>query len=205
MELREKYKELINVAQQYSTNVKEENGVLYIKGTVPSSSIKDKLWDIYGQIDPNFKGNDLVMNIDVHAEQGGKIKIATKESNLNIRKEPSTESEIVGKAPNGSIVTLVDKTNDSWWLIRTDDGVEGYCYVQYLEPIQAGGFKIKVATNGSNLNIRKDTNTESDIVGKAPNGSIVKLVEKTNDEWWLVRTDDGVEGYCYAQYLKPIQ
>lgn len=203
MTLKEKYKDILDIAQQYNTEIKEENGVLYVKGTVPSTSIKDRLWDIYGQIDPNFKGNDLIMNIDVQAEKGSKLKIATKESNLNIRKQPGTEYDIVGTAANGAIVTLVDKTSDSWWLIRTDNGVEGYCYAQYLEPIQsAENSKIKVATNGSNLNIRKQPGTDYEIVGKAPNGSTVTLLEKTNDEWWLVRTDDGVEGYCYVQYLQ---
>jgi len=27
------------------------------------------------------------------------------------------------------------------------------------------------------------------------------LVSKTSDQWWLVRTDAGEEGYAYAQYL----
>jgi hypothetical protein len=29
------------------------------------------------------------------------------------------------------------------------------------------------------------------------------LVNRSNEQWWLVRTNDGEEGYCYAQYLAP--
>ena len=45
---------------------------------------------------------------------------------------PGTDQPIVGKAAHHEIVTLVSKTNDQWWLVRTDDGEEGYAYAQYL-------------------------------------------------------------------------
>jgi hypothetical protein len=31
-------------------------------------------------------------------------------------------------------VTLISKSSDLWWLIRTDAGEEGYAYAQYLSP-----------------------------------------------------------------------
>jgi uncharacterized protein YgiM (DUF1202 family) len=63
------------------------------------------------------------------------------------------------------------------------------------------GSKAKVSTNSSNLNIRKGPGTDQPIVGKAAHNEIVTLVSKKNDQWWLVRTDAGEEGYAYAQYL----
>ncbi len=41
-----------------------------------------------------------------------------------------------GKAEKGDIITLISKANDQWWLVRDNDGEEGYCYSQYLEPVQ---------------------------------------------------------------------
>ena len=138
MALQDKYKELINAATASGvTNLqaREQDGVLYIDGVAPNGKIKDQLWEIYGKIDPNFLTGDVVMNINVSdAAPGSKAKVTTEISNLNIRKGPGTDQPIVGKAAHHEIVTLVSKTNDQWWLVRTSKGIEGYAYAQYLTP-----------------------------------------------------------------------
>jgi uncharacterized protein YgiM (DUF1202 family) len=78
---------------------------------------------------------DLMMNIDIKAEAGAQLQVTTEASNLNIRSTPSTEGAIVGKAGHGEVVTLIEKTDDSWWKIKTADGEEGYAYAQYLSPM----------------------------------------------------------------------
>jgi uncharacterized protein YgiM (DUF1202 family) len=115
--------------------VREQDGVLYIDGVAPNGSVKDQLWNIYNKIDPDFLAGDVVMNVNVSpAAPGSKAKVTTEKSNLNIRKGPGTDQPIVGKAAHHEIVTLVSRTNDQWWLVRTDDGEEGYAYAQYLTP-----------------------------------------------------------------------
>jgi uncharacterized protein YgiM (DUF1202 family) len=138
MALQDKYKELTDTAASAGVNnlqVREQDGVLYIDGIAPSGKVKDQLWDIYGKIDPNYLTGDVVMNVRVtDAAPGSKAKVTTEKSNLNIRKGPGTDQPIVGKAAHHELVTLVSKTNDQWWLIRTNDGEEGYAYAQYLTP-----------------------------------------------------------------------
>ena len=66
MALQDKYRELVTAAQSSgvsSLQVREQDNVLYIDGVAPSEEIKQKLWDIYGKIDPNYRSADLVMNI----------------------------------------------------------------------------------------------------------------------------------------------
>ncbi|HCA99773.1 MAG TPA: SH3 domain-containing protein, partial [Porphyromonadaceae bacterium] len=46
------------------------------------------------------------------------------------------DQPIVGKAAHGDVITLISKANDQWWLVRDNDGEEGYCYSQYLEPVR---------------------------------------------------------------------
>lgn len=138
MALKEKYKAIIDAATQAGASnlqVVEQGGVLYINGDVPSGAVKDKLWEIYGTIDPTFSAGDLVLNVNTVVVEGGKVRVITKESNLNIRKGPGTDQPIVGKAAKGEIITLISKANDQWWLVRTIDGEEGYSYSQYLEPV----------------------------------------------------------------------
>jgi uncharacterized protein YgiM (DUF1202 family) len=138
MALQDKYKALVDTAKTSGVSdlqVREQDNVLYIDGVAPTGSVKDKLWDVYGRIDPDFRAADVVMNINVSTmAPGGKAKVVTEKSNLNIRKGPGTDQPIVGKAAHEEMVTLVSKMNDQWWLIRTDGGAEGYAFAQYLAP-----------------------------------------------------------------------
>lgn len=136
MALQEKYAELVSTAGTLGITdlqVREQNNVLYIDGTAPNGEAKDKMWEEYNKIDPDYKGGDLVMNVNVGAAAAGeKMKVTTNEGNLNIRKGPGTDQEVVGKAAHGDTVTLLSKANDQWSLIKTEDGVEGYSFNQYL-------------------------------------------------------------------------
>lgn len=136
MELTAKYKELVDLAKMNNLSVADSGNVLKIEGVVPTADVKDKMWDIYKRIDPHFKSNDLVLNVKTNVSVGDKVKVVTQESRLNIRKGPGTDQPIVGKAEKGDIITLISKANDQWWLVRDNDGEEGYCYAQYLEPVQ---------------------------------------------------------------------
>jgi uncharacterized protein YgiM (DUF1202 family) len=136
MALQDKYKQLINSATAQGVKnlqVREQDNVLYIDGEAPDGKTKDSLWDIYNQLDPDFRGGDLILDINVSTEvAGAKARVTTETSNLNIRKGPGTDQPIVGKAKHHDYVTLVSKTSDQWWLVRTEDGKEGYAYSQYL-------------------------------------------------------------------------
>jgi uncharacterized protein YgiM (DUF1202 family) len=138
MALQDKYKELTDYARASglaNLQVREQDNVLYVDGEAPSGTVKDKLWDIYGKIDPDFRSADLVMDVVVSsAVPGSKATVTTDKSNLNIRKGPGTDQPLIGKAAHNEIVTLVSKSNEQWWLIRTASGQEGYAYAQYLTP-----------------------------------------------------------------------
>ncbi|MBA2250869.1 MAG: SH3 domain-containing protein [Chitinophagaceae bacterium] len=136
-QLQDKYKQLIDTANSEGVSnlqVTEQDNVLHIDGEAPTGAVKDKLWAVYNQLDPDFKAGDVVMNVNVAAGAGTKAKVTTDKTNLNIRKGPGTDQPVVGKAAHESTVTLISKTNDQWWLIKTDAGEEGYAYAQYLSP-----------------------------------------------------------------------
>ena len=140
MALADKYKELTDAATAAGISdlaVREQDGVLYIDGTAPTGAVKDQLWNIYDKIDPNFVSGDLVMNVNTSMSAAvTKVKVTTESSNLNIRKGPATDQPIVGKAAHGEVITLVSRSSDQWWMVRTEDGEEGYCYAQYLTPVE---------------------------------------------------------------------
>lgn len=135
--LQDKYKELIDAAQSSDVsnlNVSEVNNVLHVSGEAPSGAAKDKLWDVYNKIDPDYRAGDLILDVNVAAGAGSKATVTTDSTNLNIRKGPGTDQPVVGKATHGATVTLLSKANDQWWLIKNENGDEGYAYAQYLSP-----------------------------------------------------------------------
>ena len=138
MALQDKYAELVKTATSLGVanlSVADKDGVLHVSGTAAKQADYDALWALYDKIDPNMASGDLMMNIDVKADTGAQLKVTTDSTSLNVRSTPSTEGEVVGKAAHGETVTLVEKTDDSWWKIKTSEGVEGYAFAQYLSPL----------------------------------------------------------------------
>lgn len=138
MTLAEKYKSVTDAASSAGVNdlqVREQNGVLYVDGTAPNGSATDQIWNSYAQVDPSFSAGDMVLNIKTAVDPNiTRARVATESSNLNVRRSPSTDGEIVGKAAKDEVVDIISRSNEQWWLVRTKDGEEGYAYAQYLTP-----------------------------------------------------------------------
>lgn len=135
--LEQKYGAVITAAQSAGvTNlqVSEQNGVLRITGNASSSAAKDQVWNALGAIDPTYSASDVQVDVQVSGlGAGAQLTVATEESNLNIRQQPSTDAPVVGKAAKGETVKLVEQTNADWWKIQTNSGEEGYAYARYLK------------------------------------------------------------------------
>ena len=117
-------------------------------------------------------------------------------ANLQVREQDGV-LYIDGEAPSGNV-------KDQLWDIygKIDPNfLTGDVVMNVNVATAVAGAKAKVTTEKSNLNIRKGPGTDQPIVGKAAHNEIVTLVSKANDQWWLIRTDAGEEGYAYARYL----
>ncbi len=140
MTLLDKYKLLLDTAK--SSNIEdltytEQEGVLLINGTAPNADVKNKLWNIYNQVDPNYISGEVILNVDLADRTGGiSARIVSQEQTLNIRKGPGTGLPILAEIDKDEHLTLISLANDQWWLVRTKEGQEGYCYAQYVEPVE---------------------------------------------------------------------
>jgi nucleoid-associated protein YgaU len=66
MGLQDKYKTVIDIAKQGGAKgikLEEKNNVLHVSATT-SESVKQKMWDAYGKIDPDMRAGDLVLDIE---------------------------------------------------------------------------------------------------------------------------------------------
>ena len=65
------------------------------------------------------------------------IKVDTNGSGLNCRKSPSTSATILGVFKDGAKLTLIEKTNDSWYKVKgqatNGKTVTGYCSSRWLK------------------------------------------------------------------------
>lgn len=135
--LQDKYAGVIAAAQSAGVSnlqVTEQDGILYVSGSAANTAAKDAVWNALGAIDFTYSASDI--NVDVQVAglaAGASLTVATEDTNLNIRQEPSTEAAVVGKAAKGETVTLVEQTSDDWWKVKTAAGVEGYAYARYLQ------------------------------------------------------------------------
>lgn len=134
--LEDKYSSVVSAAQSAGISdlkVQEQDGILYVSGSASNTAAKDAVWNALGTIDSTYSASDI--NIDVQVSgltTGTPLTVATDDSNLNIRQEPSTDAAIIGKVSKGSSITLLEQTSDDWWKVKTSDGQEGYAYSRYL-------------------------------------------------------------------------
>lgn len=61
--------------------------------------------------------------------------VATRKGKLNVHNKPGVEEYVITVVGHGENLTLLEKTSDKWWRIKTENGVEGYCYSPYLEEL----------------------------------------------------------------------
>jgi uncharacterized protein YgiM (DUF1202 family) len=90
-------------------------------------------WNTYTEIDSVCESIKLNSNISIpEAQEGSTLKVVTENLNLHIRKSPGNDQDIVAKVPKGDTVTLVNKNNNQWWLVKTNNGAMGYACTRYL-------------------------------------------------------------------------
>lgn len=66
-------------------------------------------------------------------KKSDQLIVATRKGKLNVHNKPGEQEHVIAVVDHGETLTLVEKANEKWWYIRTENGVEGYCYSPYLE------------------------------------------------------------------------
>jgi len=119
MSLQDKYKELTDLATNLGVSnlqVRDQDNVLYIDGTAKSADDKEKIWQAYGKIDPDFRSGDVVMNIEV--EEGGastNYTVVSGDSLSKIGKAHGVSWQTIYEA-NKDIITNPDVIQPGWKL-----------------------------------------------------------------------------------------
>ncbi len=129
--------------------------------------------------------------------------IAVVDGYVNVRSEPSEDSEIVGKLYNHSAGTWLDKQGD-WYKIESGN-VVGFVKGEY---VQTGQAAVKLAAevgqrlatvHTTTLKIREEASADSKVLGLVANEDQLSVVEET-EEWVKVNIEEG-DGWVSREYV----
>ena len=139
-----------------------------------------------------------VLNSPVYAAGMGTYKTT---ASVNLRSGPGTGYSIVQLVYEGSEINVIDTSDPEWYKVKLSDGTTGYIASEYLSEIstESGGTYTVTADGG--VNMRSGPSTSASVIVTLSEGSVVTLIEKTNSEWFKVKTSDGLTGYVSSQYL----
>jgi len=111
-----------------------EKGVLSVTGTVPDGATAEAAVAALKKA-PGVTEVKNYLVVEDLTSRNIKMKVVTKSSNLNIRKGPGTNYEVVGKAAHHSEVQLIKKMYNGWYYIKSANGVYGFCSTEFLAQI----------------------------------------------------------------------
>ena len=124
---------------------------------------------------------------------------------LNVRVDANVDADRVGLMYKGCGGTALER-KDGWTKIQSGDLV-GWANDQYIlfgEEAQAlaNEIGVEIATvNASAVRVRKEPNVTSGVYATANSGDIFEVIEKTNEEWYMVDYK-GKDAYVSAQYVE---
>jgi cell wall-associated NlpC family hydrolase len=135
------------------------------------------------------------------------LAIANVTNYVNVRINPDTDSEIVGKIYNGAVAQVLSTAgdNDDWFQVVSGN-VEGYIKAEFfIYGDDAAAVIDNYVTRyavviADRLNVREEPTTESDRIGYIDNGEKVKLIENQGD-WLKVEYTSDKIGYVATEYV----
>lgn len=130
------------------------------------------------------------------------VGIAQVDNHLNIRENPDTSSDLVGKMSNGAGCEILSIEGE--WAHITSGEVEGYVHMDYLVTgVEARRVAEEIvkpmayATSGG-LRVRAEANTDSEILTTMAEGESLEVIN-VGDEWIEVSLDSET-GFISVEY-----
>ena len=145
-------------------------------------------------------------NIKEDLNNYNNIKVGKITSNVNLRNNPSTESDIIMQLDKYSKVNIIGET-PNWYKVKYNNKI-GFVHRDYLttnlnyntnSPNHYNSGKMGVIKVGSTLNVRNNASVNSDILGVLHNSDKVNIVGESG-EWYKIAYN-GETAYVFKSYV----
>lgn len=139
-------------------------------------------------------------------EESPELAVAQVENYINVRNQPSTEGEVIGKLYNDSVGEIIGEEAQGEWLLIRSGNVEGYIKAEYALRGEEGQKKAEevgtryARVTAVTLRLRQEATTESDTVALLPEEEVLPVSEEV--EGWAKVTGDVGEGYISTEYAQ---
>lgn len=180
-----------------------ENEVLSIAGRVAAEA--DTLMD---EAKERMRAAEEAAEVEAHEvpvveSEFADIAIAQVNNYVNVRSEPNTESEILGKLYDDCAATVFEATEDGWYKVESGS-VTGYVKAEYVvvgdeELARTVGTRL-ATVNTTTLFVRTEPTTEAKVLTMLPDGDDVVVTDESSEGWAKVSTEDG-DGYVSLEYV----
>lgn len=126
-------------------------------------------------------------------------------SGVNLRSKPSLSGAIIGFVSKGSVVKILEQSNDYFYKVKTSEGTTGYISTadKYIQvPESSSGTASGVVIYG--VNLRDKPSTSGKALGMLAKGTKVTILEQSNSYFYKVQTESGLAGYVStsSKYLE---
>jgi N-acetylmuramoyl-L-alanine amidase len=119
---------------------------------------------------------------------------------LNVRKDPTTKSNIVGRLKKGMTVSVID-VSDGWYKVQFDNQT-GWIASNYVKTTSQNSLGTQTVT-ANILNIRQSPSTSASIVGKLKEGDTVSVFVEQKG-WKKIKDGNGLEGWVASEFLSKV-
>ena len=141
-------------------------------------------------------------------EEYQNFAIADVDNYVNVRQEPNTDCEVLGKLYDGAVAQILETVGEgeNQWFKVVSGSVEGYIKAEFFIHGEDAAAVMDqyvakyVSVNADKLNVREGQTTESRRIGYLCTGERLKVIED-NGEWIHVQYTDEIKGYVSAQYV----
>ncbi len=145
-------------------------------------------------------------NLDLTAvtkEEESTLVMANVSNALNVRAEPNTEADKVGKLYKDCGGTILER-RDGWTLLQSGELI-GWASDEYLlfgeeAETLAASVGVTVAHIDDGLKVRKEPSLEAGVYGVLPKGDEVEVLSVGEDGWACIDYE-GSDGYVYTEYI----
>lgn len=141
--------------------------------------------------------NSITMTAEASSTVYGVGKVTTQSTSLNVRKSASTSSGIVTTLKRNSLITLINKSGNFWY-VRYGTSGYGYCSADYITVTSTDVKTVK--TTSGNLNVRSSASTSGTILTRLPSGTKVPVISTSNG-WSKILYNGTKTGYVSSAYL----